>query len=160
MAPFLRESLNKIYLDTGCVKTVSGKIWVDNNTLKGMSDDLKKLVRFYPSTAHIKFGEGTAQKSHGTLILPISIAGQNLFLTTEVVDTEIPCLLSHQAMVDVGMIINMKEQSVNFKGESVPLIKTNTGHAAITFQNFDMREKDEFYAMVTLRSAKSGQLLS
>ena len=113
MAPFLRESLNKIYLDTGCVKTVSGKIWVDN-TLKGMSDDVKKLVRFYPSTAHIKFGEGIAQKSHGTLILPISIAGQNLFLTTEVVDTEIPCLLSHQAMVNVGMIINMKEQSVNF----------------------------------------------
>ena len=30
------------------------------------------------------------------------------------------------------------------------MIKTNTGHAAITFQNFDMREKDEFYAMVTL----------
>ena len=53
-------------------------------------------------------------------------------------------------MADVGMIINMKEQNVNFKGESVPLIKTNTGHAAIIFQNFDMREKDEFYAMVTL----------
>ena len=68
MAPFLRESLNKIYLDTGCVKTVSGKTWVDN-TLKGMSDDVKKLVRFYPSTAHIKFGERTAQKSHGTLIV-------------------------------------------------------------------------------------------
>ena len=97
MAPFLRESLNKIYLDTGCVKTVSGKTWVDD-TLKGMSDDVKKLVRFYHSTAHIKFGEGTAQKSHGTLILPISIAGQNLFLTTEVVDTEIPCLLSQRSM--------------------------------------------------------------
>ena len=154
MAPFLKEALNKIYLDTGCVKTVSGKIWVDN-TLEAMSDDVRKLVRFSPSTAHIKFGEGEAQKSYGTLTLPLSIAGQNLFLTTEVVDTEIPCLLSNQAIEDVGMIINMKERTVIFEGETVPIIKTKTGHAAIKFDNFDMREKDEFYAMVTLNPEES-----
>ena len=121
-----------------------------NVYIKGLSDDVRKLVRFNPSTAKIKFGEGEAQKSHGSVVIPMSIAGQNLFLTTEVVDTEIPCLLSHQAMEDVGMIIDMRKRSVAFKGENVPLLKTKTGHAAIEFNNFQMRDKDEFYAMVTL----------
>ena len=44
MAPFLREALNKIYLDTGCVLTVSGTEWT-NNTLKAMSDDVPPQQR-------------------------------------------------------------------------------------------------------------------
>ena len=148
--PNIREAIDLIHLDTACVKTCCGKEWADLN-LDRMSEEVKKLVRFLPSTSVIRFGEGEPQESMGTLILPISIAGQNLFLHTEVVKTNIPCLLSNEAMEQVGMIINLEKQKVSFKGESVPIVKVRSGHSCIRFGNFDMREKDEYYAMITMK---------
>ena len=151
--PSIREAMDLIHLDTACVKTCCGKQWADLN-LDRMSEEAKKLVRFLPSSAVIRFGEGEPQESMGTLILPISIAGQNLFLHTEVIQTNIPCLLSNAAMEHVGMIINLKDQKVTFKEETVPIFKVKSGHSCIRFGNFDMREKDEYYAMVTVDETK------
>ena len=153
LTPSIREAIDLIHLDTACVKTCCGEEWANYN-LDRMSDDVRKLVRFIPSTSVIRFGEGDPQPSKGTLILPISIAGQNLFLHTEVVKTNIPCLLSNEAMERVGMIINLKNQTASFRGETVPIIKVKSGHSCVQFGNFDLREKDEYYAMVTLDESK------
>ena len=48
------------------------------------------------------------------------------------------------------MVINLKEHKVDFKGESVPIVKVKSGHSCIRFRNFNMREKDKFYAMITI----------
>ena len=151
--PSIREALDLIHLDTACVKTCCGEEWANLN-LERMSDEVRKLVRFLPSTSVIRFGEGEPQHSKGTLILPISIQGQNLFLHTEVVKTNIPCLLSNDAMESVGMVINLANQSVTFRGETVPIVKVKSGHSCIRFGNFDLREKDEYYAMVTMEEKK------
>ena len=149
MDPSIREAISLLHMDTGCVKSCCGKVWADAN-LDRMSEEVRKLVRFEPSNAVIRFGEGGPQESLGTLTMPISIGGQNLFLQVEVIHSNIPCLLSNEAMEKVGMIINLGEQSVRFKNSKVPIIKAKTGHTCIKFENFDMREQDEFYAMVTM----------
>lgn len=149
MDPSIKEAVNLLHMDTGCVKSCCGKVWADAN-LDRMGEDARKLVRFEPSNAVIRFGEGGPQESLGTLTMPISIGGQNLFLQIEVINSNIPCLLSNEAMEKIGMIIDLGEQSVTFKGRKVDIIKAKTGHTCIKFENFDMREKDEFYAMVTM----------
>ena len=70
MDPNIREAINLIHMDTGCVKSCTGKVWAEAN-LERMSDEVKKLVRFKPSNAVIKFGEGEPQESLGLSLIHI-----------------------------------------------------------------------------------------
>ena len=145
----LRGTLNKIVLDTGCIRTVAGKVWM-NHLLASMNDETQKLIQTNVSNNSLKFGVGSAQKSLGEYVVPIKLGTKNFMLTTDVIETDIPCLLSKTAMIKSSMIINMANNSIDMFGQKFDMVNVPSGHSAVVIEPYNLSKADEFYSFVTL----------
>ena len=112
-------------LDTACVRTVCGQQWFD-----GYKEQLNEPVnQVLPSgNSSFKFGAGPVIQSLGAYDLPVVIAGEKMLLRTDVVDTDIPLLLSKEAIKEAGMVIDLINDSAIVFGQEVPLDTTSAGH--------------------------------
>ena len=87
----------KFLLDTGCVRTVCGRRWLAH-CMKTMNPEVRKDVKSRPSKHVFRFGRDERLASLGTVSIPLSIEGKNFHLETEIITSDIPCLLSKGAM--------------------------------------------------------------
>ena len=144
------QALRKIIVDTGCIETVCGKVWL-NDVLNMMDDHSRKLVRVYSSTKIFRFGGGERKPSLGEYVIPIAIGGKNVMLKTNTVDSHIPCLLSKNSMIAADMKILVKENAVKmFDNTYVKMETIPSGHSVLTVEPFNHDHETEFYALVTL----------
>ena len=92
---FVGETLNCAILDSGCSRTVCGQNW-----LKCFEDSLDEgvSIKKRSSCATFKFGNGGPVQSLKKVVLPVTIGNDKISLETDVVDTDIPLLLSKAAM--------------------------------------------------------------
>lgn len=81
-----------LLLDSVCTSTVSGANW-STCYLESLPDDQLKQVNCTPTRKLSKFGGGETKVSFECLM-----AGQSIGIRTDVVDSEIPLLLSKEAM--------------------------------------------------------------
>lgn len=125
---FVGETLNCAVLDSGCSQTVCGKNW-----LKCFQESLEDEANITakPSSATFKFGNGGPVKSLKKVSLPVSIGVQEINLEADVVDTDIPLLLSKNAMKKSSTVIDFNKDTAVMFGEEQKLIKTSSGHYAI-----------------------------
>ena len=93
----LGETLNKALLDSGCARTVCGRVWLDAY-VNSLSDKEKRLVEEKKSTNLFKFGDNKVIKSNKIVTIPAIIGKIKVSITTDVIDYEIPLLLSKEAM--------------------------------------------------------------
>ena len=146
----MEQAWKKIILDTGCVETVCGKDWI-KDVLDSMDDKSRKLVRVSPSSKIFRFGGGERRPSLGEYTIPISFVGNNIMLKTNVVDCQIPCLLSKKSMIAANMNIMLRENAVKmFEDTVVELDTIPSGHSVLTVEPFKHTPDNEFYALVTL----------
>ena len=126
----LRESLGKAVLDTGCSKTVAGKVWVDEyiNTL---TEDEKRMIESESSDTSFVFGDGVEVTALKTVQLPVTIGSKLIKVEVDVVPNNIPLLFSRQSMKKGDVIINTKENRATVLGEEVELIETSSGHLCL-----------------------------
>ena len=117
-------------LDSGCTKTVCGKRWLQDY-MNNLSDYERSMVKEESSPATFTFGDGVAVKSTKKLTLPCMIGGLRGKVVTDVVDCDIPLLLSKKSMKSVGMILNFKDDSVKVKNKYIKLRSTTSGHYAL-----------------------------
>ena len=114
-------------LDLGCSKTVCGKAWLDTylETL-----DSKQLleIKYEKSSSVFRFGDGKRMTSLKRAIIPCVLAGRNISIRTDVVDCNIPLLLSKASMKTAGMIINTNNDTVKVYGCEIKLGTTSIGH--------------------------------
>ena len=139
------ETANKAVLDSACTATVAGSEWV-SRYVSGLSAVRKKLVKEYEGERTFKFGGGVRKKSLKKLCLPVYIAGMDLKVTTDVVDAEIPLLLSLQTMKKAKMIVNFAKDDVEIMGRKVKLSKTSTGHYSISLNESDIKRDGRHYS--------------
>ena len=149
----LKGTLNKIILDTGCIKTVTGKVWM-NHLISSMGPESRRLIKISKSNNGFKFGVGEAQRSLGKYVVPIKLGHMNFMLNTDVIATDIPCLLSKDAMVKSNMVINMSNNTIKMFGQEVDMIDVPSGHSAINVEAFNMKKLDEFYSFVTVSGSE------
>ena len=145
----LKGALNKIVLDTGCVRTVTGKTWM-NNLISSMNSESRKLIKINSSSNGFKFGIGETQRSLGQYIVPVKLGKENFMLTTDVIETDIPCLLSKAAMIKSNMIINMANNTINMFGHEIEMVNVPSGHSALVIEPFNLNRAEEFYSFVTM----------
>ena len=69
------------------------------------------------------------------VFLPVSIGKQDIELEADVVDTDIPLLLSKNAMKKSSTVIDFTKDTAVMFGEEQKLIKTTSGHYAIPLTN-------------------------
>ena len=85
-----------------------------------------------PSNAPYKFGDGKVVHSYQQVNMPVYIENERGMMETEVVDQEIPLLISKEAMRKHGVILNFSKDTAIFNGKEIKLETTSSGHYLIT----------------------------
>ena len=117
---FTGESLGAAVLDSSASKTVCGKTWIDCY-IESLNDKEKELIKSYNSENIFKFGDGRKVKSLQKVIIPAKIGTENVLIETDVVNEEIPLLLSKETM-------KKADTEIDFKNDSVKRAKAKSYH--------------------------------
>ena len=118
------------FFDSGCSRTVCGKSWLELylDTL----DEAQKAKLIYEKTdAVYRFGDGKKFTAKHSVKLPCVLAGKSIAIKTDVVNCNIPLLLSKSSMKTAGMVIDMNDDTVTVFGKRVSLSSTSMGHYVI-----------------------------
>ena len=132
MAQLVEESKGLAILDSGCNKTVCGENWLRayiNALPVGLSSEVKVL----PSEQIFTFGDGKTILSKRKIKMPCWIGGRRGTFTTDVVDCNIPLLLSRDSMEIINLVLNFRKNEASFFDENikVKLKVTASGHLAL-----------------------------
>ena len=120
------ESWNHAVFDSGASKTVCGRVWL--NTYVACLNVDESRVQYSNSASIFRFGDGRRLPATSTAHIPAYIGNQQLFIDTDVVDEDIPLLLSRPSMKEADMHINFKDDTVQALDQLIPLSVTRSGH--------------------------------
>lgn len=129
-ATLTTESQNCAVLDTACTKTVVGHEWFETY-VQSLSQEKASHIQYIASTCTFKFGAGPIVPSLGQYKIPATLVGRNVMIVTDVVDTDIPLLLSKSAMKRAGISIDIVNDTAVVFGITVKLNLTGSGHYCI-----------------------------
>ena len=143
------ETIGMAVVDSGCSKTVAGKEWLELFKETLSNEEIDNLV-IQPSKQLFKFGEGQSVKSEGKVKLPAMIGSKRITVDTEIIQANIPMLLSKESMKKAGTIINFNTDEIQILGETHNLISTKSGHYAIPLTTKSNINDDTYDYNVTL----------
>ena len=123
------ESKGYAILDSGCSTTVCGQKWLDD-FIDTLSDEERSQITIQPSAQTFTFGDGNTVVSKRKITLPCWMGGVEGKVTTDVVDCNIPLLLSRQSMKATEMILDFKNDKimVGRNKREIKLKVTKSGH--------------------------------
>jgi len=124
------DARNCAVLDSACSSTVCGSNWI-NSYIESLDDYDKRSIKHSEGKKVFKFGGGTRLKSKGEYSLPANIAGKDVTVKTDVVDSDIPLLLSRAAMKVAGVKMDLQNDTATIMGKEVALNLTSSGHYCI-----------------------------
>ena len=134
LGELLTETWNAAILDTGATRTVSGDAWVDNY-INCLSEEEKSQVEFKESDTAYRFGDGNKVVAKKSVKLPAKIGRLSLWITTDIVDKNIPLLLSRQSMKKGKMKLDFERDRGQLFGEEISLKTTSKGHYILPLTN-------------------------
>ena len=88
---FLGQTLSNAILDSGCTQTVHGESWLHTNTLCESDRNSMKIIS---SETKFRFGDGQVHTPLRKVNIPAEISGVKVHITTDVIDCDLPLLLS------------------------------------------------------------------
>ena len=127
LSELLSQTWNTAVLDCGATKTVAGSSWVDHY-LNCLSDDDKRLVKTSDTNTSYRFGDGNQVVSTKNVMLPGHIGNKFVLISTDVIDKEIPLLLSRESMRKAKMKLDFSNDTVELADEMIKLDSTDSGH--------------------------------
>ena len=90
-------------VDTGCRSTLCGELWLERVKMGLSKEDKERIERTRERSEKVfNFGE-TSFQSKGILQLPATIAGNKIYLRTEIVEGGLPWLIGLKTMKKLGM---------------------------------------------------------
>ena len=134
---FMTETVHAAVLDSACSKTVAGQAWKEMY-MSSLPEEEKRKVKVYPSRTTFKFGSGDKLVSNECIEIPCLIGGRHSSIKTEVVESDIPLLLSKPDMKRLGFKINMVNDTLEVNGRSIDLDTTSSGHYYIPLKECEM----------------------
>ena len=134
MECFAAETVNLAIIDCGCTCTVSGKNTYERY-IQTLTETQRRHLKEESSDVHFRFGDNPIIQSHKKVHLPVNIGGTDCSLMTEIVDQEIPLLLSKSSMKKAGAQMNFENDTITLFGNEQPMIITSSGHYAISINN-------------------------
>ncbi|XP_078490921.1 uncharacterized protein LOC144747058 [Ciona intestinalis] len=125
------EAENHAVVDTACTKTVCGQKWF-TKFIKSLKNENKINVKTYPSKSSFVFGDGMKVISHRAACIPACIAGVKCQITTEIVNKNIPLLLSKTSLKKAETLIDLKNDKVTMFRNDVNIKNTTSGHYCVS----------------------------
>lgn len=130
LSELLSQTWNTAVLDCGATKTVAGSSWVDHY-LDCLSDDEKRLVKSNDTKTSYRFGDGNQVLSTKNVMLPGHIGNKPVLISTDVIEKDIPLLLSRESMRKAKMKLDFSNDTVQVANETIHLDSTDSGHYVI-----------------------------
>jgi len=124
------ETWNAALLDCGATSTVCGKKWFEEYQ-KSLPEDEKNKIIMSDSQKPYRFGDGKKFQSEKLAIIPAVIGNKCISINTDIIDANIPLLLSKAAMKKGQMHLNFANDTVNAFGNEIPLTTTSCGLYAL-----------------------------
>ena len=123
---FMKEGEEGL-LDSCCTSNVMGSKWIEN-FISNMSEEDLKEVKKTNSTSAFKFGDEPAVSSAEKVTFPCYILGERTTLSADVVDRNIPLLISKGEMKKRKFILNFDQDTLECGGKKHDLNTTSKGH--------------------------------
>ena len=124
---FTKDAQNCIVLDSACSSNVCGREWMDTYLETLSPNDRSKVVQV-PGHKVFKFGGGERLTSQSSLTIPGQLAGKPVMINTDVVESDIPLLMSKDAMKRAKIKLNLENDTAEVFGVPVSLNLTSSGH--------------------------------
>ncbi|KAG1673036.1 DNA polymerase epsilon subunit 2 [Nymphon striatum] len=138
---FVTEAMTSAVLDSACTSTVAGEGWT-KLYIDSLSPENAAQVTRCESETVFKFGGGRCLKSKEKITFPCLIAGVNCNISTDVVESDIPLLLSKSAMKTAKMKLDLENDSASIFGKHVDLQCTSSGHYCVSLEQPPTLVKD------------------
>ena len=125
-----KEALNAAVLDCGAAGTVCGDLWL-KCYIDSLNEKDKNLIEYRKSGNKFKFGDGNKVCSQQLVKIPAVIGQSEVFIETDVIDKDIPLLLSKKSMKAAGTELNFRDDTVTMLDQKLDLNVTESGHYTI-----------------------------
>ncbi len=150
LSKFTAEALNASALDTCCSSSVTGMKWL-KIYMQAIPKHLKHLLTGpHNSRTTFTFGNQQSLKSQGIYKIPVIIANEIHELDIDVIDSDIPLLLSKDHMKKLGIAINLINDTATANGKPIKLHTTSAGHYIINLLGQDDNEDSKVMEHVML----------
>ena len=123
----IHETFNIAVLDCGAVKNVCGNKWLEQY-IDTLSPSDKKRVEYSPTKNVYKFGCGSKCSASTNVTIPAVIGNTPVTIQSDVVEGELPLLLSRSCMKKAKCDLNFKNDTINILGQTLNLGVTRSGH--------------------------------
>ena len=121
------ESFGHAVIDTGCSSTVCGSKWLDQY-VEQLSEYDRSMIVELPSKSSFTFGDGAVINSNKKIEIPCYLGGKRSKITTDVVDCNIPLLLSKRSMKSAEMVLDFKSDTAVIGNMTNKLSCSTSGH--------------------------------
>ena len=128
LSKFTAESINCAALDSCCTSSVSGEKWM-NIFLSSVPIELKNHVKGpYESRKTFQFGNQGILPTQKAYTIPIVVAGKQHLIEVDVIKSDIPLLMSKAHMKQLGITLNMANDTASINGKPIRVDTTSAGH--------------------------------
>jgi hypothetical protein len=121
------DSRNCAVLDSTRSSIVCGSTWI-KTYIDSLVELNKSRINKTEGKICFKFGGGTRLKSDIEYPLSARRAGKDVTMPTDVVDLDIPFLLSRTAMKTAGVKMNFEDHTVKILGKTIKFNLTSSVH--------------------------------
>ena len=145
LSRFTVECFNHGALDTCCTSSVCGEEWL-KVYLDAITPTMHKLVKGpTPSNKQFTFGNQGTLNSSATYQIPIKVGGNLKMIEIDSIKSDIPLLISMNAMKELGMVLDLKNDQITINNKVIPVIRTNAGHYSINLLDDDQIPVEQIF---------------
>ena len=127
METLVGETWGAGLLDCGASRTVNGSQWLEEY-ISALPTCDKSAVSYFANSTFYRFGDGVRVESKKSARIPAYIGSKKVFINTDIVEKDIPLLLSKAFMKSNNMVLDFRYDMADINGEIVPLQTTHSGH--------------------------------
>ena len=127
---FFTEIVLSAVIDAVCSRTVAGKQWF-YNYLKHVDDNSLNNVKIISSNVPFKFGDNRKLYPAMKATIPAQIAQTNCSIEVEIIDADIPLLLSKSSLQKADSVLDLKNDKVKMFNKNVDFQLSSNGHYAV-----------------------------
>ena len=118
-------------INTACTSTVCGRIWLARYVSSLEDGQQKEIVRNH-SDVTFRFGDGRKIVSEESVIILAKIGDTVCKIKSEVVQNDIPLLLSKESLKRANAVLDLKNDKAVLFSNEVKLKQTSSGHYCVT----------------------------
>ena len=148
------ESKNSAIIDTACSRTVCGVKWLERYIDEMNKCGVEFKISESTSCKPFRFGDGNVVNSFKKVVIPAKIGSVSCGIESEVINQDIPLLLSKASLKKAGTVIDLQNDKVMMFNEPIELQFTSTGHYCVNLLNVFMPGDRVYYKQTNSKEWK------